>query len=667
MGAAASLILAFGLLPAFQPAPTLTPRPLLWETPISWAAPAPPARDRLDLSPSQTAKVKETQKIRREQNATKAAEHLAKATEPELVLFRAGLRQEAGDLKSAQADYEKILQSKNRTAPRALALSGFKNVLRQRIANGEKDLYALLIQCLKDEWRNEEALALLPPILSDPDVPARVKTFVSQQEPIMALRLGRYERAAELWAKPATRSEFQWQAQTEQRRGNFARAAEIRLELALKGGGKSRAHELGTAWGILTRGGLFEEAAQLADRYPELKKTADYNWRMGLAALAAAKADRAEEFFEELLKNPKHPRRSGARYFLARTLDQAGRNPEARDIYADLADGPFNYYQILARGLIEPPAERAKSLDAPMVALLEPGPSGLDRYSLGYHIWITEKGLSPAGMDEAAEALTRQGTVLTGGQKALNDELVQGLKQRQWPEIFDLLRRNDSALRAAGPAARPLWLPLAPTVAAWDGDYRLAVSLLSRLPSPDPQKLPGWSHPLVYGREVRAANREHGLSPSLLLALIRTESAYQADIMSASNARGLMQLLPATANKVAAGLGEAEPGATALFDPKTNIRYGAWYLAALIEGFDNVALALAGYNGGPYNIKSLILAKKGMPLDVFIESLTFEETTKYVKRITESRYIYESVYLGRTTLPDMTGPVSPPRSSLPDF
>lgn len=667
MGAAASLILALGLLPAFQPEPTFTPRPLLWETPVSWSTPALPTRPRLDLSPSQAAKVKETQKIRREQGVTKAAEHLAKATEPELILFRAGLRQEAGDLKNAQADYEKILQSKNRTAPRALALSGLKNVLRRRIANGEKELYSRLIQCLKDEWRNEEALSLLPSILADPAVPAQVKTFVGQQEPIMALRLGRYERAAELWAKPATRSETQWLAQTELRRGNFARAAEIRLELALKGGGQGRAHELNTAWGILTRGGLFDEAVSLADRYPELKKTADYNWRMGLAALAASKPDRAEEFFKELLKNLKHPRRSGARYFLARTLDQAGRSAEARTIYAELADGPFNYYQILARGQVEPPTERAKSLDAPMLALLESGPSGLDRHSLGYHIWITEKGLSPAGMEEAAEALTRQGTVLTGAHKALNDELVQGLQQRQWPEVFDLLRRNDSALRAAAPAARPLWLPLAPTVAAWGGDYRLAVSLLSRLPSPDPKKLSGWSHPLVYGREVRAANREHGLSPSLLLALIRTESAYQADIMSASNARGLMQLLPATANKVAAGLDEAEPGATALFDPQTNIRYGAWYLAALIEGFDDVALALAGYNGGPYNIKSLILAKKGTPLDVFIESLTFEETTKYVKRITESRYIYELVYVGRTSLPDMTGPVNPPKSSLPDF
>ncbi len=172
---------------------------------------------------------------------------------------------------------------------------------------------------------------------------------------------------------------------------------------------------------------------------------------------------------------------------------------------------------------------------------------------------------------------------------------------------------------------------------------------------------------MIYGREILKAQRDYGLDPGLLLALIRTESAYQADIMSASNARGLMQLLPATANKVAEQLGQAKPGALALFDPVLNIRYGSWYLKALVDGFGHEALALAGYNGGPYNIKSMITAKPGMPLDVFIESLPFEETANYVKRITESRYIYEMAYLGRASLPDFSIEVPTPRPSLPDF
>jgi soluble lytic murein transglycosylase len=180
-------------------------------------------------------------------------------------------------------------------------------------------------------------------------------------------------------------------------------------------------------------------------------------------------------------------------------------------------------------------------------------------------------------------------------------------------------------------------------------------------------ELKKWAHPLVYSRQVMNAWRNHALSPALLLALIRTETAYQADVISTSNARGLMQLLPATAAKVAQALNEEEPAPLDLFEPDLNIRYGSWYLASLIEGFGHEALALAGYNGGPYNIKSLILAKPAMPLDVFIESLNAEETVNYVKRVIENRYIYEMAYLGRAIRPDLTGPLPSPRPSLPDF
>jgi soluble lytic murein transglycosylase len=151
------------------------------------------------------------------------------------------------------------------------------------------------------------------------------------------------------------------------------------------------------------------------------------------------------------------------------------------------------------------------------------------------------------------------------------------------------------------------------------------------------------------------------------LALIRTESAYQADVISTSNARGLMQLLPATAAKVARALNEEAPAPLDLFEPDLNIRYGSWYLAALLEGFGHEALALAGYNGGPYNIKSLILAKPDMPLDVFIESMNTDETINYVKRVIENRYIYEMAYLGRAVRPDLTGSIPSPRPNLPDF
>ncbi|MDR1045964.1 MAG: transglycosylase SLT domain-containing protein [Candidatus Adiutrix sp.] len=665
----ALLLSALSWWPAFQPAPTAVPRPLLYESPVSWSVPETPP-PRLDLSPENAGQVAEAQKISREKGPAAAAAGLARATAPELMLLRAGLKRQAGDLAGAQADYEKILAGGNRTVPRSLALSGYKNILRKRIENGEKTLYARLIQCLKDEWRNEEALALLPEILADPQVPAATKLAVQGQEALMALRLGRYDRAAELWSQPKNHSEIQWLAQTELRRGRFVEAAELRRELAVKSrAGRARSQELGAAFEILSKGGLLAESAALAEKYPELKKRADYSWRMGLAALASGQFAEAGAFFQRLSAEPKNQsRRLGARYFLARSLEAAGRRPEAAAIYSELADGVFGYYRILAAGRLADDPDRDKSLAVPLALLLETGPSGLDRDSPGFRLWVTEKGLTAEAMDQAALALLEEAAILPGAQNPLNQQLRDLLVARDYQALGDFVKRNEKIVRNAVPKAQGLWRPLAASAAARSGDYRLAVSLMSRIPGDAPRGLERWSHPLVFAREAGRALRELDLPPALLLALIRTESAYQADIMSPSNARGLMQLLPATADKVAARLNEAAPAGLALFDPGLNIRYGSWYLKALIDGFGGEeALALAGYNGGPYNIKSMILAKEGMPLDVFIESLPFEETSRYVKRIVESRYIYEMAYLGQAKLPDLTRPVQAPGAALPDF
>lgn len=668
MSALTLITAACGLWPALAPDLTPSVRPLMWETPVSWSEQAPAAKPKLDFYPAIAQKVENARRLNEEVGPAKAAAVLAKNGELELVVLRAGLKLQAGDLVGAMRDYEIVLNSKNRTIPRALAASGFKSALRQRIAAGEKDLYGRFIQTLKQEWLNEEALDLLPVILADPKLPAGARAYIAEQEPIMALRLGRYGRAAELWAEPADQSQAQWLAQTEYRQGNFIKAADIRLDLAAKmKTGKAKSQEIAAAWGFLAKGGLYAEAAELAKNFPELQKNPDYHWHTGLAAFHAGHLKEAQTHFEAVANIKAGTRTQGAGYFLARTLEAAGQDALAKEWYARVAEGPFGYYRILAEGKLA--ADPREYLAWELDALLGPGPAGLDRDSLGYYLWVSEKGLSEAEMAAAADQLAALTAVLAGGKgvAALNIEIKELLTRHDWKGLSSLIRQNERVAGGAGPEARGLWLRLAASAMAADGDYRRAVSLFSRIPSADPKGLKRWSHPMIYGRQIRASHREHRLSPALVLALIRTESAYQADIMSGSNARGLMQLLPATANKVAAALGEGEPDVLDLFDPSLNIRYGSWYLSALIKGFGNETLALAGYNGGPYNIKSLILAKPGMAVDIFVESLPFGETANYVKRITESRYIYEKAYLGRACLPDLTSPVAVPSSSLPTF
>jgi soluble lytic murein transglycosylase-like protein len=677
------LTVAAGLWPVFALAPGPEPAPVLWETPVSRAEPSLEP-NLLRLDPAVREALDAASRTRAQDGPAAALAGLEKAREPALVLLRAALRRATGHLAEAQADYEKVLASPDRSTLRALALSGLKAVLRQRLAEGEKICCQPLLRLLKEEWLNEEALELVAAIYADPEAPAEAKDYARSQEPLLALRLGRYDQAIALWTSAAPREAWEIRAlsEAELRRGRFARAAELRDHPA--------------AFTILAKGGLYQKALELADKHPALKKSPDYAWRLGLAALAEKNWAAAQDWLEPLTKSG--DRQAGAWYFLGRTLDGAGQKENARAAYARAAQGPAGYYQILAEGRLEKiapvsdapaapgsdgyyrisPEGRLQKAAPPLAEtrppkiwgpLLAPGPAGQDRDSLGFHLWITEKGFSGPGLDKAADELLAAGPVLAGGPAAaqLNETLADLLARRDWAGLTGLRRSRPGAFKNFTPAARDLWPPLAASAAARAGDYQLALSLLASFKGDDRPGLKKWGYPLVYGRPVWNAWRNHALAPALLLALIRTESAYQADIISASNARGLMQLLPATAAKVARALNEEEPGPLALFEPDLNIRYGSWYLAALIEGFGHEALALAGYNGGPYNIKSLMAAKPAMPLDVFIESLPSEETVNYVKRIIERRYIYEMVYLGRAVRPDLSGPLPPPRPSLPDF
>ncbi len=95
---------------------------------------------------------------------------------------------------------------------------------------------------------------------------------------------------------------------------------------------------------------------------------------------------------------------------------------------------------------------------------------------------------------------------------------------------------------------------------------------------------------LRYASEIADAARRHGLSGSLLAALVRAESAFDPYAVSIAGARGLGQLMPATAREL--GVDDA-------FDPVQNLDGAARYLARQLDEFGSVRLALAAYHAGP--------------------------------------------------------------------
>ncbi|RQR48118.1 lytic transglycosylase domain-containing protein [Burkholderia sp. Bp9126] len=95
---------------------------------------------------------------------------------------------------------------------------------------------------------------------------------------------------------------------------------------------------------------------------------------------------------------------------------------------------------------------------------------------------------------------------------------------------------------------------------------------------------------MKYGTLIASVAGEFDLDTNLLHALVQVESGYNANAVSSRGAIGLMQVIPATG---------ARFGFFDLFDPQTNLRAGATYLAWLMSEFDNdLPLALAAYNAG---------------------------------------------------------------------
>jgi len=114
---------------------------------------------------------------------------------------------------------------------------------------------------------------------------------------------------------------------------------------------------------------------------------------------------------------------------------------------------------------------------------------------------------------------------------------------------------------------------------------------------------------------ILAAAKEHRIDPALIAAVIRAESNFAPHAVSRKGARGLMQLMPATARRL---------GVHRAFDPKENIRGGTAYLAELAARFGEteVELIAAAYNAG----ENAVDEYNGVP--------PYRETREYVKRVT---------------------------------
>jgi soluble lytic murein transglycosylase len=276
------------------------------------------------------------------------------------------------------------------------------------------------------------------------------------------------------------------------------------------------------------------------------------------------------------------------RYWNARALISLGRNQEGQRILKELS-GDRSYYGFLAaQRLGNKPNLLHQRLDADphLIKQLVQHPA-LQR---AYELYQLDRSL-PA--------------------------------RREWN--LAMSQRSNAELRAAARLADQ-----------WSWPSR-AILTLTKLRQWDDLEL---RFPLTHHKEISTLAQGADIDKAWVYAIMRQESAFIQDAKSPVGARGLMQLMPKTAESVAKELRLAIKDPDDLYQPALNLKLGTNYLNKIFRNLqENPVLATAAYNAGPWRVKSW-LPKNTQPADIWIETVPFRETREYLKRVLAYTVIY---------------------------
>ena len=182
--------------------------------------------------------------------------------------------------------------------------------------------------------------------------------------------------------------------------------------------------------------------------------------------------------------------------------------------------------------------------------------------------------------------------------------------------------------------------------------YRIAAILfrdeVSGAPTPANRQYMRIAYPDAHANLVESAAAEFSVSPLLVLAIMRQESAFDDRARSAAAANGLMQIIPTTADKIAQRLHDTDFEDAEVTVKSVNVRYGTWYLGELMTKFNgNPVLAIASYNAGPAAVSRWVDGKYKLSTDEFVEEIPFKETRGYVRRVLGNLAVYTALYSGQ--------------------
>ena len=279
-------------------------------------------------------------------------------------------------------------------------------------------------------------------------------------------------------------------------------------------------------------------------------------------------------------------------YWQARALDKTGNILQAQNVYAKLAEDR-SFYGFLAADNIHKPYQFANK-----------------------PVFLAENELENLA-NEADFKVVRELNLLNRPVEA----------ERQWWY----------AVKKLGKERRMIAAKLAQQ---WHWD-QIAITTLVKADYWDDLSL---RFPIYYSDQIHTNAYLQNLDPSIVFGLIRQESIFNKDAESPVGARGLMQVMPRTGMQIARDLKEKWQSDNSLFSPDVNVRYGAFYYKQLLRQFHgHFALATAAYNAGSGRVSKWLPSVQPMPADIWIETIPFKETRKYVTSVLSYAIIYQEL------------------------
>ncbi|NQD38804.1 lytic transglycosylase domain-containing protein [Permianibacter sp. IMCC34836] len=277
------------------------------------------------------------------------------------------------------------------------------------------------------------------------------------------------------------------------------------------------------------------------------------------------------------------------RYFSGRSLAAQDRSDSAVGIWQSLA-GNLDYYGFLARGQL---GQRNRMSPPPLAVSADT---------------VARIRALPA-MQRAREWLAL-------------DRQVDA--RREWYALSQTL--SPAELHAAAVVAND-----------WNWPDR-AIAALGKAPATGAWEL---RFPLAHADTLTSESRYRQIHPTWAFAITRQESMFISDAKSGAGALGLMQLMPETARQTARKYRIHYDGSHDLIRPNQNIRIGVAHLAELIQrNAGNYVYATAAYNAGQSRVDRWREQFADLPLDIWIETIPFQETQNYVKNVMAYSLIY---------------------------